>query len=140
MILSFKLLLTSLVCGAVYLLIIGFIWSFVEKFIPTFENFPKHLIEEKSGGWIFYNLFIEFIFFVFMPTVVYHWLYALLPVSGIRGGVAVGLFLFIMGIVPYSILILFRIKLPVVYLLYQTVGLMLKVVGALAIIGYLYSL
>lgn len=140
MILSFKLLIYSLLSGGLYLILIGLIWNRLERYVPTLEHFPKHLVEEKSGGWFFYNIFIEFIFFVFIPSVVYHWFYAVIPFSGIRGGVAVGIFLFVMGIIPFGILILFRIKLPVVYLLYQSMGLMFKIIGALAIVGYLYSL
>jgi len=42
--------------------------------------------------------------------------------------------------VPLAILLMFRIKLPAVYMLYKLLGLLLKIAGSLAIIGYLYSL
>jgi len=117
---SFKLLMFCSICGGVYLVIVDLIWSRFESLIPTFRNFPKELVEPKNFGW-----------FTSMPAVVYDRFYTVMPFSGIRGGVAIALFLFMFGMVPLAILLMFRIRIPAVYM---------RVVGALAIIGYLYSL
>lgn len=135
-----KLLTYCLISGATYLLIIDLIWSKLETFVPTLENFPKDLIDPKSLSWFVYSFIIEFVFFVLMPSVIYNWFYAVMPVSGVRGGAAVGLLIFLFGMVPFAVLLLFRIRIPVVYLLYQLLGLFIKIVGAMIIIGYLYSL
>lgn len=140
MILSIKLLMFCIVCGGVYLLLVDLIWSKLESFIPTLKNFPKELVEQKNFGWFFSSFIIEFIFFVLMPAVIYDRFYTVLPFSGIRGGVSIGLFLFIFGMIPLSISILFRIRIPAVYMLYKMMGMLIRVVGSLAIIGYLYSL
>jgi hypothetical protein len=140
LIISFELMAYCLIAGAVYLAAVNILWSALERFIPTLGNFPKNLVEPKNVTWAVSNFVIEFIFFVLMPSFIYGRFYALMPFSGVRGGVAVGLFLFLFGMIPFSILMLFRIKIPVVYVLYQLLGLAIKITGALAIIGYLYSL
>ncbi len=140
MIFSFKLLMFCSICGGVYLVIVDLIWSRFESLIPTFRNFPKELVEPKNFGWFTSSLIIEFIFFVLMPAVVYDRFYTVMPFSGIRGGVAIALFLFMFGMVPLAILLMFRIRIPAVYMLYKMLGMLIRVVGALAIIGYLYSL
>jgi len=139
-ILSYKLIMYALLLGGGYLLIIDLLWYRLEKAVPVFEGFPDQLIEHRNWALFVYCYAVELIFFVFIPAFVYFWFYSVMPVSGIRGGVAVGLFLFLLGFVPYAILMLFRIKIPVVFLLYQSMGLLIKIVGSLSIIGYLYSL
>jgi len=139
-ILDFRLIIYCLVCGAVYLAIIDIVWSYIERFIPTFAHFPKELVEHKTLSWYFSSFIVEFIFFVLMPAVVYGWFYSVIPFSGLRGGMAVGLYLFFFGMIPLAMLILFRIRIPAVYVLYQLVGLFIKVVGAATITGYLYNL
>jgi len=140
LIFSFKLMTFCIVCGTVYIAIIDLIWTRLESVVPTFKNFPAELIEKKNLNWFVSCLIIEFIFFVLMPTVVYDRFYAVMPFSGIRGGISIALFLFMFGMVPLAILLLFRIRIPAVYMLYKLLGLLIKVVGSLAIIGYLYSL
>ncbi len=140
MIINFELLGWCVVGGAVYLLIIDFIWNALERYVPTLQNFPKELIDAKGVTWFVCNYIVELIFFVLMPSVIYGWFYAIIPFSGIRGGVALGLLLLVFGMVPHAILISFRIKLPVVFILFQLLGMLIKICGALAIIGYLYSL
>ena len=140
MIVSFELLGYCLLFGGIYLLLIGLIWNRFEKFVPVLTNFPTTLLEPKGVGWFVSSFIIEFIFFVLIPTVVYGWFYTIIPFSGVRGGGVVAFFIFLIGMVPLSLLILFRIRIPVVYLLFQLLGIFLKLVGSLFIIGYLYSL
>jgi len=139
-ILDFRLVVYCFVYGAIYLAIIDIVWGYIERFIPTFAHFPKELVERKTISWYFSSFIVEFIFFVLMPAVVYGWFYSVIPFSGLRGGMAVGLYLFFFGMIPLAMLILFRIRIPAVYILYQLVGLFIKVVGAATIIGYLYNL
>jgi hypothetical protein len=121
-------------------LIVDFIWNWLERFVPTLRNFPKELIDSKGVTWFACNYIVEFIFFVLMPSVIYGWFYAVIPFSGIRGGLAFGLLLLIFGMIPHAISLSFRIRIPVVFILFQLLGLTIKICGAMAIIGYLYSL
>lgn len=140
MIVDFGLVVYCIVAGGIYLMLFDLLWSFLERLVPTFAHFPEDLVEKKTFSWYFSNFIVEFIFFVLMPSVIYGWFYSVLPISGMRGGMAVGLYLFFFGMIPLSMLILFRVRLPAVYILYQLAGLFFKVVGAAAIIGYLYNL
>lgn len=140
MIFSVRLLAYCLVCGAIYLIVVDLVWSRLERLVPTLKNFPENLVEPKNPSWFVYNFVVEFIFFVLVPSVVFDWFFTIMPFSGIRGGVALGLFLFLFGMIPFAILHLFRIRVPAVHVLYQLLGLLIKIAGAWAIIGYLYSL
>nr|MBN2277796.1 hypothetical protein [candidate division Zixibacteria bacterium] len=140
MIFSFKLLSYCLILGGAYLIIIDLIIGRLEKRVPLLGDFPRELVEDKNFAWYFYNFIVEFIFFVMMPAVIYDRFYTVMPFSGIRGGMAVGLFLFVFGMVPLAILHIFRIRIPAVFILYQLLGMMLRVIGTMTIIGYLYSL
>ncbi len=140
MIVSFELLGYCLLFGAIYLLIIDFIWIALERVVPLFGRFPKELLEPKGGGLFVSSFIIEFIFFVLLPSVVYGWFYTVIPFSGVRGGVSAALYLVMFGMIPLSLLLLFRIRIPVVFILFQLLGLTIKVLGVMAIVGYLYSL
>jgi hypothetical protein len=139
-IINFQLLFWCVVLGGAYLLIADLIWNAFERLVPTFKNFPRELIDAKGVVWFVCNYIVEFIFFVLMPAVIYGWFYAVIPFSGTRGGLAFALLLLVFGMVPFAILVSFRIRLPVVFILYQLLGMLLKIFGTLAIIGYLYSL
>jgi len=140
MIISTTLLAYCLAIGAVYILIIDILFGWGERFVPSLANFPPHLMEARTTSWYFSCFVIEFIFFVMMPAVVYGWFYTVIPFSGFKGGMTAGFYVFFFGMIPLALLTLFRIKIPAVYMLYQLVALFFKVLGALAIIGYLYSL
>lgn len=140
MIIDFKLLMACMGLGALYLIIVTLLWNRLERVVPIFENFPKGLIEESNPAGIIYTFVVELIFYIFIPAMVYAWFYTLIPFSGIRGGLSVALMIYVLGAVPISISILFKVKLPVVYLLYQSLGMLIKLAGTLAIIGYLYAL
>lgn len=140
MIISFKLLLYCLLFAGAYLLLIDLLWSKLEQYLPMPGSFPKDLIEPRDIGWFLSAFIIEFLFFVLMPAVVYGWFYTVIPFSGIKGGISVGLYLIFFGILPMVLLLLFRIKIPLVFMLYQLLGFLIKLIGAMAIIGYLYSL
>ena len=129
-----------MVAGLAYLVIIKLIMSRLERLIPIFRGFPGELIEPKDTAWFISSLFVEFIFFVMMPAIVYGWFYTVTPFSGVRGGLAMALFVFAFGMVPMGMLMMFRIKLPALYVLFKLVTLFIKVAGSMAIVGYLYSL
>jgi len=137
---SFKLMMYCLVLGAGYLLVFDLIWSRLEKYIPTLQGFPENLVESKTAAWFISCFIIEFVFFVLMPTVIYDWFYTVLPFYGVRGGLAMALYLFVFGMIPFAVLLLFRIRIPAVFVLYQSAGLLIRIVGCMAIIAYLYSL
>ncbi len=140
MILTFELLIYCIVLGGLYLLVFDLIWNMLERIVPIFQGFPKELIEPRSGSLFLYVWLAELIFFVFVPAVIYNWFFSVLPLSGIKGGLSVAMFVFVIGIAPFAMIVLFRIKLPAVFILYHTLGILLKITGTIAIIGHLYSM
>ena len=64
----------------------------------------------------------------------------MLPLSGIRTGVAGELFAFTLGALPAIVGLLTRTRLPALLFSYLLFGVLLKLAGCLAIIGYLYQL
>lgn len=140
MIVSFELLGYCLLAGGIFLILFNLLWNRLENHLPVLTGFPYDLVETKTAGWFISCFTVEFIFLVFLPALVYGWFYTVIPFSGARGGIVTALFVFLIGITPYALLILFRLKIPVVYILYQLLGIFIKLVGSLIIIGYLYSL
>jgi hypothetical protein len=138
MMVSFSLLTACLLAGAAWLLLVGFLWYKLENVIPALRGFPDNLVEKRGVSWFISCFVIEFIFFAFVPAVVYSWFYTVIPFYGIRGGIAVGLYVYIFGMVPLAVLTMFRIKIPSLYIMYLMLGLLIKLIGCMAIIGYLY--
>ena len=75
-----------------------------------------------------------------IPTIVYGFFYYLLPFYGIRAGLASGLFAFAIGTAPAMMGLAVRVKLPMTYLMFILFSSLLKLLGCLGIIGYLYTL
>jgi hypothetical protein len=140
MIVSFELLAYCFIAGGVFIFLFDILWNRLEKYLPTLRHFPCELIEPKDLGAFISTFIIEFIFFVLMPAAAYGMFYTSIPFYGIRGGLAVGIYVVLLGIAPYSMLIIFKVKIPALFMLYQLLGVIIKIFGSMAIIGYLYSL
>ena len=139
-VISFELMLYCLVAGGVFLLLISFLLEAIGKGLRISRGIPSELIESTGWMWLAINYAMEFLFFVFIPTLAYSFLYLILPLSGIRAGMAGALFAFTLGALPALMGLTLRLKLSMPYLLYFLLGLLLKLGGALIIIGYLYTL
>jgi hypothetical protein len=70
----------------------------------------------------------------------YSFFYFLIPLSGVRAGMAAALMAFGLGAVPTVMSISLRLRLPAPYLLYILLSVLIKLAGSLTIIAYLYSL
>ena len=137
---SIELMLYSVVCAGAYLLILSFLLDFIERRLKLTDALPPEMVESTGVTWTLANFVMELLFFVAIPTIAYSFFYYLLPFYGVRAGLASGLFAFALGAVPVMIGLSVRIKLPMPYMLYLLFSTLLKLVGCLAIIGYLYTL
>jgi hypothetical protein len=137
---SFELLLWCILSGAGFILGVSFLLDFIERRLRLTTGIPEELLETSNWFFSFMNFFMETLFYVVIPTIAYSFFYVVLPVSGIKGGIASALFAFLLGAVPFGMRLTVRMKLPIPYLLFTLLSHLLKLVGALAIIGYLYSL
>lgn len=135
-----NLLITSLIWAGGALFIFELIWYQLEKKLDLLHKIPAELLEETGVGYFISKFIMQFAFIVIVPTAAYSWFYVMLPFYGIRSGMAVALVLFILGIMPFTVSILMRVKLPVSYILFQLAGYLLKLLLIYGIIGYLYIL
>jgi len=64
----------------------------------------------------------------------------LVPFYGLQAGIGLAVFIFILGIIPFSVSVLMHVKLPVAFILFQMAGHLLKTILIYGIIAYLYIL
>lgn len=137
---SLALMFYCLVCAGAYLLVLSLLLDYIEHKLKLLHGVPSHLIEPAGLGASLVNFMMEFLFFVAIPTFVYSFFYFLIPLSGIKAGLAAALFAFVLGAAPAIMGLSVRVKLPMPYLSYMMLSLLLKLGGSLTIIAYLYSL
>jgi len=137
---STNLLLYCIASGAAYLFLISLGLEFLSKRLNVFRGFPAEYIESTGGLWFAMNYVMELLLFVVMPSIAYSYFYILLPLSGVRTGIAGALFAFTLGAVPALVGLLTRTRLPVLAFSYLLLGVLLKLAGSLLIIGFLYQL
>ncbi len=137
---SLKLFLACLLWGAVALFVLELVWYFLERKLNLTAKLPPEMVEAMGSGYFVSRYISQFAFLVALPSVVYSWAYVLIPFYGVRAGLVLALYLFVMGIVPFSTVSLMRIKIPLAYTLFQLAGYLIKLVLIYGIIAYLYIL
>lgn len=137
---SLRLLLACFLWGGLALLFFELIWYWVEKKTNLLSRLPASLMEETGIIFFLSRFVMQFGFLVALPTIVYGQLYTLVPFYGTRAGIGMALFLYTLGIVPFAITLLARIKLPLAYVLFQLAGYLIKLTLIYGIIAYLYVL
>lgn len=137
---SIELMLYCVVVGGVYLLVLSFMLEMIGRKINISRGIPPELLEPANWVWFVLIYVMELLFFVVIPTLAYSFFYLIVPLSGVRAGMAGALLAFTLGAIPALIGLSVRIKFSMPYLLYFLLGLLLKLGGAMAVIGYLYSL
>ena len=90
--------------------------------------------------WFFMTFVIELMFFVVIPTMAFGFFDAILPLTSVRTALAVALCAFTLGALPLVMSLSVKVKLPIPFLIYSLFGLLIKLGGTLAIIGYMYSM
>ncbi len=137
---SMELIAYCMVCGGIYLVVATVVLDMLGRLLNVSQGMPDELMESVNLGWYLLNYVMELLFFVAVPTLAYSFFAVILPLTGIRIGLAFALAAIALGAAPAIIGLSVRLKLPMPFLLYYLLGLSLKLAGPLAIIGYLYSL
>ncbi len=137
---SFELMLYCVLSAGAYLLLLSLLLDGIERKLKLSATLPDEMVESTGLSWTLANFTMELLFYVAIPTLVYSFFYYLLPFYGVRAGVASGLFAFGLGAVPGLIGLAVRVKLPMPFMFYILLSILLKLIGCLAIIGYLYTL
>lgn len=138
--LSYSLLLYCILGGGLYLLVLSLLLDVIERKLQLTRGIPGEMLEADGLIWSLLNFFMEVLFYVVIPAIAYSFFYAILPVSGVRAGMASALFAFVLGAAPAIMRMSVRVKLPMPYLLYVMLSHLLKLAGTLSIIGWLYAL
>ena len=137
---NLSLLLASLFWAGLALLVFELLWFALEKKLALLKDLPRELLEETGIGFFVSKFIMQLAFLVAVPAVAYSWFYVLVPFYGVRAGVSMAVFIFILGLVPFSVSVLMRIKLPLAFVLFQMAGHLLKTIIIYGIIAYLYIL
>ncbi len=137
---SIRLLMYCILASGLYLLVLSFVLDFIERRLKLITGVPEEMIESSGFAAVLINFLMESLFFVVIPSIVYSFFYYVIPFSGVRAGLAAALFAFALGAAPALMGLSVRVKLPMPYLLFVMLSLLLKLGGCMAIIGLLYSL
>jgi hypothetical protein len=135
-----ELIVYCVLAAGAYLLVVSAAFQLLENKLHLSKPIPEQLLERPTMGWFIINYVTELLFYVVIPTLAYSLFYVVLPLSGVRAGMAVALVAFTLGAVPLVMALSMRVRLPMTLLLFALVSYLVKIGGALTIIGYLYSL
>ena len=137
---SVGLMLACIVSAGAYLLAVSILLQLAERRFGFTRGVAADLLESTGWVWIGMTFLMEVMFFVVIPTLAYSFFYVLLPFSGVRAGMAAGLFAFVLGATPAIMGLSVRVKLPMPFLLFILFSVLLKTAGCMIIIAWLYSL
>lgn len=140
MMISFELLLYCAVAGGLYLLLVTLLLDWLERRLRVTAGIPAEMLEEEGCIWTTMNFFMEVLFYVIIPSIAYSFFYLILPLAGVKAGLASALFAFILGAAPLGMRLSVRVKLPMPYVLFALLQHLIKLGGTLAIIAHLYTL
>jgi len=137
---SYELILYCILSAGVFLLVVSILTDWLTKKFNLLASVPETMKEKTDMAGFGVNFLMELLFMAVIPTLGYSFFYLIIPMAGVRGGLAVALIAFSLGVVPILMILSLRIRLPMLYLLFLMLTQIIKLGGALAIIGYLYSL
>lgn len=135
-----QLLFYAFLTAGGYLLVISLLLEYLCKIFKINQSLPPQLKEETGAGWFVMNYIMELLFYVAIPTIGYGFLFLILPLEGVKAGMAAVLFALLVGAVPVVMGLTVRVKLPIHFLTFILLSYFIKLAGTLIIIGYLYTL
>ncbi len=137
---SYELIAYCFMAAGIYLLAISLLIEWVGKLLNISRGIDENLKEPGGAGWFSINYLMEFLFFVAIPTMSYSFFYIIFPLSGLRAAMAIVVLAFTFGAAPLVMGISVRLNLPMPFLLYNLLGYLLKLSGAVIIIAFIYNL
>jgi len=137
---SYKLMFYCFAVSGIYLLVMSIVLSLIEVSLKLNRGLPKELVEESNLAWFIMNFVMEFLFYVVIPTIIFSFFYVVIPLSGIKAGLAAAVLAFLLGATPVLMGLSVKIKLPMPLVLFGLLSHLIKLGGAMALIGYLYSI
>ena len=133
---SYNLMFYCFAVSGIYLLVMSIVLSLVEVSLKLNRGLPKELVEESNLAWFIMNFVMEFLFYVVIPTIIFSFFYVVVPLSGIKAGLAAAVLAFLLGATPVLMGLSVKIKLPMPLVLFGLLSHLIKLGGAMALIGY----
>jgi hypothetical protein len=137
---SLRLFWAALLWAGAALFVFEFLWYLLEKRLYLLAKLPPEMIEAYGAAYFVSRFIMQLAFLVALPTVAYSWFYVLVPFYGLRAGVALAVFIFLLGVVPFVSILVMRIRLPLSFVLFHLAGYLLKMLLVYSIIAHLYIL
>ena len=137
---STELLIYCLLFAGGYLAVVSAALEGISKVLKLTNGIPDEMLEKMGVVWFIMTFIIELMFFVVIPALAFGFFDAILPLASVRTALAIALCAFTLGGLPLIMGLSVRIKLPIPFLVFSLLGLLVKLGGCLAIVGYLYSL
>lgn len=137
---NYELIGYCILAAGAYLLVMSLLLDFVARRLRLSEGIPEEILEASDLGATITNFIMEVLFYVIIPALGYSFFYLIIPLWGIRAGMAATLFAFMLGAAPTVMSLSVRVKMPITYLLFFLLTFIIKLGGSLVIIAYLYSL
>ena len=94
---SMKLIVYCVLAAGAYLLVVSIALQLLENKLHLSKPIPAKLLEKPAVGWFIINYVTELLFYVVIPSLAYSLFYVVLPLSGVRAGMAVALVAFTLG-------------------------------------------
>ncbi len=131
-----RIILMTFLYGAVPLVVVTLIQAVFESALGLNRMLDKDRRENKGFSLYFMQLISDLLFFVVLPALAYFWLYPVMPFTGFRAGVAIGIGAYVLGSLPYALNLSLRIKMPAALMLSTLFFNLLKITAALAAITH----
>lgn len=122
--------------GAVPLLVVTILQAIIERILKLREHIQPEGRNEWGFGMYFFQLIFDLFFFVILPALVYFWINPIMPFSGFRAGIAVGIGAYILGSLPYATCLSLRIKIPSVLIVSTLFFNVIKLTASLGVVTY----
>ncbi len=137
---SYKLMFYCFAVSGIYMLVVSIILGLVEIALKLTRGLPAELVESSNLAWFIMNFLMEFLFYVVIPTIIFSFFFVVIPLSGIKAGLAGAVLAFLLGSTPVLMGLSVKVKLPMPLVLFALLSHLIKLGGSMALIGYLYSL
>ena len=129
-----KIFILTIIYGTIPLIIVSLIQIVVERTMKLHTYIPENLRSEKGSTLFILQFVSDLFFFVILPTLIYYWIYPIMPFSGYKSGVAVGIAAYVLGSLPYATSLGLRVKIPAPLIVSTLFFNLLKLTAALGVI------
>jgi hypothetical protein len=131
-----KIFALTILYGAIPLFVVTIIQAIIEGILKIHEYVPAESRNDRGFALYFFQFVSDLFFFVLIPALVYFWINPIIPFTGFRAGVAVGIGAYVLGSLPYATNLSLRIKVPSAMIVSTLFFNLIKLTASLGVITY----